>query len=999
MGKRLFAVVNGDGVGELVGDNLREVVQAAAKTADEVVGEPAELEGASRKNGPEKTPDGGWTAYFLTGMQNRLREQGVVLGKVPKPQVIFPIGQKLVPSAGSLHFPYKGGEDWYGFTTAHIYSMPLKEAERRLRPWLPQNKSWNVGSIVGQFLATNTKTAKILGTGGEQKTHYSRSTGLNLMPHQMAFRTGEGNGPTPSGYNFADVSTEYSLALKDQRPLRMADPHDPSLPERQYTLCAGASGECRTACLVYAGQNPVTEDSFRAKLGLSYALLNEPHAFLRVLAEACRNEFDRGPHAVKTDLTEVEKVVFDDGIEAAIAAADSHIKAIAKKPESQRTEIEKKTLEHFKDRVRDRVNAEVAATAADMRELAIANGDKPSMMRWIRLNVLSDVPWEKIIPDWFTGEKVRFEGRYEPWVPSWAGYYDYTKNPGRKPGPKYDLTLSYAGDNQEACVWHLQQGGKVAAVFVRSGTVEKKTSAKGAAAAKELKLEGKERSEFLRSLRKPYYTQFEIAATGKKVGQREYTKAAVPVSFIPFPEDALTAIFGTPPKGQTFNGKQIRGYPVINGDLTDIRGEDRKQFGVEHCGAIVHLAYKPSQAPYYTTVEWKGKTARVREMQISYDLDQMVAPRGAPASSPSRFTGKTRRVAFVIAVRKIPGKAGQEPVLMLDGGVTAAQSMDEHFAMKIATFMPEEVKGLHIEQAEADREAAAAARKVGWRRAAQLIGPGGLEKSTAESREVLKAAARANPRRRNPDFATIRKHAARLGRKAAAGARAAAPHLAQGAKTIGRGAYMAARDVAHDVRRAGDSAFKGVYYGMQAAKRANPAVTPTNLYTLRETFKGAEVVSARVPARDFSHIKRCMDAGLLEAVDGGKMLRLTAAGRAALMQRNPRRNPHQSTPREAVADAWSEFNYVFIDGHNKHFAHLELGGPQGAGEFDIHDHKNDRVFKVSGVEHPRFVKISQFVEVGGKYVPEKWEWVPANVSAIENYILAASNRRPDIRGA
>jgi hypothetical protein len=74
----------------------------------------------------------------------------------------------------------------------------------------------------------------------------------------------------------------------------------------------------------------------------------------------------------------------------------------------------------------------------------------------MRLNVLSDVPWELVTPWLFD----HFRG---------LQFYDYTKVPGRITPSNYDLTFSLSGedDNRE---WALEEindrGRKVAVVFV-----------------------------------------------------------------------------------------------------------------------------------------------------------------------------------------------------------------------------------------------------------------------------------------------------------------------------------------------------------------------------------------------------------------------------------------------------------------------------------------------------------------------------------------------------
>lgn len=78
----------------------------------------------------------------------------------------------------------------------------------------------------------------------------------------------------------------------------------------------------------------------------------------------------------------------------------------------------------------------------------------------VRLNVFSDLPWEKIVPwlldpESYDGTRVQF--------------YDYTKLVGRGPQASkygtYDITFSFAGDNQDLTWEELRRGTRVAAVF------------------------------------------------------------------------------------------------------------------------------------------------------------------------------------------------------------------------------------------------------------------------------------------------------------------------------------------------------------------------------------------------------------------------------------------------------------------------------------------------------------------------------------------------------
>jgi len=88
---------------------------------------------------------------------------------------------------------------------------------------------------------------------------------------------------------------------------------------------------------------------------------------------------------------------------------------------------------------------------------------------FVRLNVLSDVPWELLIPglfDYFSpdnyGRKlVRGFGAVSPPM-----FYDYTKLANRAPPPNYDLTFSFSGRNESAARAEMAKGRRVAVVLV-----------------------------------------------------------------------------------------------------------------------------------------------------------------------------------------------------------------------------------------------------------------------------------------------------------------------------------------------------------------------------------------------------------------------------------------------------------------------------------------------------------------------------------------------------
>jgi hypothetical protein len=72
---------------------------------------------------------------------------------------------------------------------------------------------------------------------------------------------------------------------------------------------------------------------------------------------------------------------------------------------------------------------------------------------YLRLNMLSDIPWELVLPELFTDicPKIR--------------WYDYTKVPDRPWVDNYHLTFSFNGHNWTQCKRELARGRNVAVVF------------------------------------------------------------------------------------------------------------------------------------------------------------------------------------------------------------------------------------------------------------------------------------------------------------------------------------------------------------------------------------------------------------------------------------------------------------------------------------------------------------------------------------------------------
>ncbi|MBW2673877.1 MAG: hypothetical protein JRD89_10760 [Deltaproteobacteria bacterium] len=76
-----------------------------------------------------------------------------------------------------------------------------------------------------------------------------------------------------------------------------------------------------------------------------------------------------------------------------------------------------------------------------------------SLEPYLRPNLLSDIPWERVCPELVAHlQQVR--------------WYDYTKVSGREYDPeRYDMTFSFNGQNERACVRELSRGIRCAVVF------------------------------------------------------------------------------------------------------------------------------------------------------------------------------------------------------------------------------------------------------------------------------------------------------------------------------------------------------------------------------------------------------------------------------------------------------------------------------------------------------------------------------------------------------
>jgi hypothetical protein len=105
-----------------------------------------------------------------------------------------------------------------------------------------------------------------------------------------------------------------------------------------------------------------------------------------------------------------------------------------------------KTILFFQHR--DVFRSMLFAELENARKLATRKG----MILAVRLNVLSDLPWERIFPELFT----HFSD---------VQFYDYTKIPGRVTPSNYHLTFSRSETNEREALAEFRRGLNVAVVF------------------------------------------------------------------------------------------------------------------------------------------------------------------------------------------------------------------------------------------------------------------------------------------------------------------------------------------------------------------------------------------------------------------------------------------------------------------------------------------------------------------------------------------------------
>lgn len=510
-----------------------------------------------------------------------------------------------------------------------VESMSLQEALDLCRPHFPQAAKYNGISdklLGGQgidllaedakgnpihnsfgMLGRNAKLAKLDSPDGRVALAF----GLSLAPHQVGLR--QAGNPTAKGWNppanfaskkfgdeqFDQKGQDVSASIEELAGVSLQD-----VRSGQYTTCRLSTPDCRSSCLVHSGQNAASIEALTAKLCLTRALYAEPLAFCRLLLENLRRFFTWG-----------------------------------------------------------------------------SCGD---LDLYIRLNVFSDLIWEQIFPDLLDPiKKVAMrspdgnkESQYP--MPVWdfdkkkavenknaylqrpltghGSFYDYTKVPARmevyakhlstthrvKPTELieqcksfYHLTFSFSGRNEGYAKWHLDQGGKVAVVFV----LERLETYRGQYVRRGAETVQANEDQIRQMLRLPRDTPRQdlkvLAALAKYADTGERPKELVQfansnklkIPSDPHPnERAFWAAEFASILGYSFSvkdfalsvstdkGRQLRGlhgeewfydfqfqsgpfagYPVINADRNDLRAKDSLVMmrGLGHDGpALVGLDFK-----------------------------------------------------------------------------------------------------------------------------------------------------------------------------------------------------------------------------------------------------------------------------------------------------------------------------------------------------------------------------------------------------------------------
>tara|TARA_R110000824_G_C15218558_1_gene677390 strand:- start:948 stop:3242 length:2295 start_codon:yes stop_codon:yes gene_type:complete len=295
--KQWLAVTEG---GEPLGvGSKRAAVEEAVEFAQDHGGDAWIEEGDAIHKESNPRGDGGIEAYWQTGLQS------ICLAKY---------GTK-----GSPHF-WEAGLDH--LTADLVESIPLLEAMRRIRPYMPPAQDYDakwsslpVGTPTDSgygILSKNAKLAKDESPDGIP----GKCFGLVLAPHRVGLRVF--GKPSPHGFAIearkvntqAGKDTLFSAKPDSGEGLAtwsgvrfkstkgsMKGARGSVIAPKAPTTCFRASGGdlgCMAACLVHSGQNPASDEALVSKLGLTAALYHDPAAFCRYLLACLRRFFAQG---------------------------------------------------------------------------------------------------------------------------------------------------------------------------------------------------------------------------------------------------------------------------------------------------------------------------------------------------------------------------------------------------------------------------------------------------------------------------------------------------------------------------------------------------------------------------------------------------------------------------------------------------------------------------------------------------------------------------------
>jgi hypothetical protein len=164
-----------------------------------------------------------------------------------------------------------------------VMRMSKEEAHRKLRPYFPTERHRagkvitslvfdKVSGLYKALLGQNYKTGK---TGDDEVQRKIRAMGFS--------------GSEVQGLSILPYSLALGLSSGDEQGARMQRllKHQGEYPKFR-TMCAGSNAACRQSCLVYAGQNESDPYNVISKAARTEALLSQPEAFVRMLAESIR---------------------------------------------------------------------------------------------------------------------------------------------------------------------------------------------------------------------------------------------------------------------------------------------------------------------------------------------------------------------------------------------------------------------------------------------------------------------------------------------------------------------------------------------------------------------------------------------------------------------------------------------------------------------------------------------------------------------------------------